>query len=152
MCTLLRASQQELRDHHPALLLLDREASAHEVPRWIDVRQLDCRHSLIRSMWSVWRAIRRLKPDLTVSFLTRANVANIAATKVRGIPAIVSERVNTTSHLGSGAGAALARFLVRTTYPKARSVIAVSQGVADELHAAHTQRTDIGHRQSHRSR
>jgi N-acetylgalactosamine-N,N'-diacetylbacillosaminyl-diphospho-undecaprenol 4-alpha-N-acetylgalactosaminyltransferase len=133
MCTLLRASQGELRDSHISLLLLDRESSMYEVPRWIEVEQLDCRHSLIRSIWSVWRALRRLKPDLTVSFLTRANVANIAAASILGIPAIVSERVNTSSHLGRGPGAAIARFLVKATYPKARTVIAVSQGVADDL-------------------
>jgi len=137
MCTLLRASQGKTRDHHLALLLLDREASMYDVPRWIEVEQLDCRHSLARSVWSVWRAVRRLKPDLTVSFLTRANVANIIATKIFGIPAIVSERVNTSSHLGRGLGATVARFLVKATYPKARSVIAVSQGVADELRTAY---------------
>jgi N-acetylgalactosamine-N,N'-diacetylbacillosaminyl-diphospho-undecaprenol 4-alpha-N-acetylgalactosaminyltransferase len=136
MCTLLRASQGELRDSHISLLLLDRESSMYEVPRWIEVEQLDCRHSLARSIWSVWRALRRSKPDLTVSFLTRANVANIIATSILRIPAIVSERVNTSSHLGRGPGAMIARALVRATYPRARAVIAVSQGVADDLRAS----------------
>lgn len=136
MCTLLRASQGELRDSSISLLLLDREASMYEVPPWIEVEQLDCRHSLLRSIWSVWRALRRSKPDLTVSFLTRANVSNIIAASILRIPAIVSERVNTSSHLGHGLGAALARFLVKATYRKARKVIAVSQGVADDLRAS----------------
>ncbi|MEZ5830878.1 MAG: glycosyltransferase [Dongiaceae bacterium] len=133
ICTLLRASQGELRDNHLTLLLLDREASMYEVPRWIEVEQLDCRHSILRSLWSVWRALRRLEPDLTVSFLTRANVANVVATSLLRIPAIISERVNTSSHLGRGLGASVARFLVRMTYPRAREIIAVSQGVADDL-------------------
>jgi N-acetylgalactosamine-N,N'-diacetylbacillosaminyl-diphospho-undecaprenol 4-alpha-N-acetylgalactosaminyltransferase len=133
ICTLLRASHAELRNHHISLLLLDREAPMYEVPRWIEVEQLDCRHSLVRSLWSVWRALRRLKPDLTVSFLTRSNVANIVACGLLGIPAILSERVNTSSHLGSGRAAALARLWVRATYPRARKIIAVSQGVADDL-------------------
>jgi len=136
MCTLLRASQGELRDCHIALLLLDRDPPAYDVPRWIEVEQLDCRHSLIRSIWSVWRALRRLRPDMTISFLTRANVASIIAASLAGIPAIVSERVNTTSHLGSGLGAIVARRLVKFTYPRARAVIAVSQGVADDLSAS----------------
>jgi glycosyltransferase involved in cell wall biosynthesis len=136
MCTLLRASETELRDSQVSLLLLDRDQSTYDVPHWVEVEQLDCRHSFIRSIWSVWRALRRARPDLTVSFLTRANVANVLAASAFGIPAIVSERVNTTSHLGQGAGAALARFLVRLTYPRARRVIAVSQGVADELQAS----------------
>jgi glycosyltransferase involved in cell wall biosynthesis len=137
MCTLLRASEGELGRNGIALLLLDRDSSMYEVPRWIEVKQLDCRHSLVRSIWSVWRAIRRMRPDVTVSFLTRANVANVVATRLLGIPAIVSERVNTTSHLGSGFGAALARLFVRATYPKAHAIIAVSQGVADELRSAY---------------
>jgi len=133
MCTLLRASQAELRAYRISLLLLDHEPSAYEVPSSIEVEQLDCRHSLVRSVWSVWRALRRIRPDMTVSFLTRANVANVIATSLLGIPAIVSERVNTSSHLGRGLGAAIARFLVKATYPRARTVIAVSKGVADEL-------------------
>lgn len=133
MCTLLRASQSELEDSRISLLLLDRETAMYDVPRWIEVRQLDCRHSLIRSIWSVWRALRRASPDLTVSFLTRSNVASVIAGTLLGIPAVVSERVNTSSHLGTGAGAIAARLLVKATYPKARRIIAVSQGVADDL-------------------
>jgi glycosyltransferase involved in cell wall biosynthesis len=140
--TLLRASQGELRDSHISLLLLDREAAMYEVPDWVAVEQLDCRHSLIRSIWSVWLALRRAKPDLTLSFLTRSNVANIIAGTLLGIPAIISERVNTSSHLGSGAGAAVARLFVKATYPRARMIIVVSQGVADDLHASFGVRSD----------
>jgi glycosyltransferase involved in cell wall biosynthesis len=142
MCTLLRASQSELGDSQISLLLLDREAAMYDVPRWIDVQQLDCRHSLVRSIWSVWRALARTQPDLTVSFLTRSNVANIIASTLLGIPAVISERVNTSSHLGAGAGAAVARLLVKATYPKARRIIAVSQGVADDLQASFGIRRD----------
>ena len=142
ICTLLRASQDELRDSQISLLLLDREAAMYEVPRWVEVEQLDCRHSLIRSIWSVWRALRRARPDLTVSFLTRSNIANIIASTLLGIPAVISERVNTSSHLGTGVGAAVARLLVKATYPKARRIIAVSEGVADDLHASFGVRSD----------
>jgi glycosyltransferase involved in cell wall biosynthesis len=135
MCTLLRASEAEQRDCRITLLLLDREAAAYQVPEWVEVRQLDCRQSLIRSIWSVFRAMRQIRPDVTVSFLTRANVANVIAASVLRIPAIISERVDTSSHLGGGLGAALARWLVRMTYPRARRIIAVSQGVADSLYA-----------------
>lgn len=142
MCTLLRASQGELGNSQISLLLLDREAAMYDVPRWIDVQQLDCRHSLLRSIWSVWRAVARARPDLTVSFLTRSNVANIIAGTLLGIPAVVSERVNTSSHLGTGAGATVARLLVKATYPKAQRIIAVSQGVADDLQASFGIRRD----------
>ena len=142
ICTLLRASQDELRDSQISLLLLDREAAMYEVPRWVEVEQLDCRHSLIRSIWSVWRALRRARPDRTVSIQTRANNANINASPLLGRPAGISERVNTSSHLGTGVGAAVARLLVKATYPKARRIIAVSEGVADDLHASFGVRSD----------
>jgi N-acetylgalactosamine-N,N'-diacetylbacillosaminyl-diphospho-undecaprenol 4-alpha-N-acetylgalactosaminyltransferase len=136
MCTLLRASEDELPACRISLLLLDRESAAYDVPRWVEVQQLDCRHSLVRSVWSLWRALKRLRPDTTVSFLTRANVASIIAASLLRVPAIVSERVNTSSHLGHSLGAAVARLLVRASYPRARRIIAVSQGVADDLHDA----------------
>jgi glycosyltransferase involved in cell wall biosynthesis len=142
MCTLLRASQGEFGNSQISLLLLDREAAMYDVPRWIEVQQLDCRHSLVRSIWSVWRALTRAKPDLTVSFLTRSNVANIIASTLLGIPVVISERVNTSSHLGAGAGATVARLLLKATYPKARRIIAVSQGVADDLQASFGIRRD----------
>jgi N-acetylgalactosamine-N,N'-diacetylbacillosaminyl-diphospho-undecaprenol 4-alpha-N-acetylgalactosaminyltransferase len=49
---------------------------------------------------------------MTVSLLTRSNVAIIICSVLLGIPALISERVNTSSHLGAGAGAAVARELV----------------------------------------
>ena len=134
MSTLLRASVTERSECDITLMLLDREKPAYEVPDWVEIVQLDCRHSLLRSLTSLTAAFRRLRPDITVSFLTRANVANVAAASLLGIPAIISERVNTSSHLSQGSGAALAKLLVKWSYPKARKVIAVSPGVADDLH------------------
>jgi glycosyltransferase involved in cell wall biosynthesis len=136
MCTLLRASQAEQRDVRIVLLLLDRQEMIYEVPQGIEIQQLDCRYSLIRSIWSVFQALRRGRPDVTVSFLTRANIANVIAASMLRIPAIISERVNTSSHLGGGLGGAVARWVVRMTYPRARKVIAVSQGVADDVQAS----------------
>jgi N-acetylgalactosamine-N,N'-diacetylbacillosaminyl-diphospho-undecaprenol 4-alpha-N-acetylgalactosaminyltransferase len=135
MCTLLRASQAEQREFRIVLLLLDRQAMTYEVPPGIQILQLDCRQSLIRSIWSVFHALRRMRPDVTVSFLTRANIANAVAASLLRIPALISERVNTTSHLGGGLGGAVVRWIVRMTYPRARKVIAVSQGVADDVRA-----------------
>ena len=136
MCTLLRASETERNEVDISLILLDRESAAYHVPSWVKVEQLDCRHSLLRSIWSLYAMLRRSRPDATLSFLTRANVANVIATGLLGIPAIISERVNTTSHLGKGRAAALAKFLVKWLYPKARRIIAVSPGVADDLKTA----------------
>jgi N-acetylgalactosamine-N,N'-diacetylbacillosaminyl-diphospho-undecaprenol 4-alpha-N-acetylgalactosaminyltransferase len=136
MCTLLRASEAERQSVDISLILLDRETAAYKVPAWVKVEQLNCRHSLLRSVWSLYRALRRSRPDATLSFLTRANVANVIAACLLKIPAVISERVNTTSHLGKGRSASLAKFLVKWLYPKARRIIAVSPGVADDLHTA----------------
>lgn len=133
MCTLLRASAVERADHDIFLILLDRDPPAYDVPDWVEVVQLDCRHGLLGSFAGVFGALRRLRPDITLSFLTRANVANVAAASLLRLPAIVSERVNTSSHLRHGPGAAVARKLVRWFYPLADAVIAVSPGVAEDL-------------------
>jgi N-acetylgalactosamine-N,N'-diacetylbacillosaminyl-diphospho-undecaprenol 4-alpha-N-acetylgalactosaminyltransferase len=76
--------------------------------------------------------VGRLSPDATLSFLTRANVANAWAMAGRGRPWLISERVNTSAHLGS---ARAAKAMVRMVYPRAAHVIAVSEGVVDDLAA-----------------
>jgi N-acetylgalactosamine-N,N'-diacetylbacillosaminyl-diphospho-undecaprenol 4-alpha-N-acetylgalactosaminyltransferase len=68
-----------------------------------------------------------------MSFLTRSNVASVASGRLLGHRTVISERVNTTSHLGEGAGATIARATVRLAYPYADQVVAPSTGVADEL-------------------
>ncbi|MDY0872573.1 glycosyltransferase [Dongia rigui] len=133
MCTLLRASEEERRDVDITLILLDQEPAAYTVPDWVRIEQLDCRHSFARSLGQLFTALRRLRPDVVLSFLTRANIAAALACRALGIAAVISERVNTSSHLGTGGGAMVARLLVRLCYPLARKIIAVSPGVADDL-------------------
>lgn len=133
MCTLLRASEEERRDFDITLILLDKEPAAYEVPDWVRIEQLDCRHSFARSLGQLFSALRRLRPDVVLSFLTRANIAAALACRALGVAAVISERVNTSSHFGSGAGATLSRVLVRLCYPLARKIIAVSPGVEDDL-------------------
>lgn len=133
MCTLLRASEEERRDADITLILLDKEPAAYAVPDWVRLEQLDCRHSFARSLVQLFAVLKRLRPDVVLSFLTRANIAAALACRALRIPAVISERVNTSSHLGTGRGAMVARLLVRLCYPLARKIIAVSPGVADDL-------------------
>lgn len=133
MCTLLGALAEERESHDVSLVLLDREPAAYQAPAWVTVHQLDCGHSMWRSVWQLFCLLRRMRPDATLSFLTRANIANIVAGRLLRFPALISERVNTSSHLSTGRMAGLARFLVRRLYPLARRIIAVSPGVADDL-------------------
>ena len=133
MTTLLKASQDKNATYELRLVLLDQEPATYDVPPWIEVDQLDCRHSLVRSVMRIIPLLRSHRPKAVLSFLTRANIATIISCRLLGIPVVISERVNTSSHFGQGAGAALAKLLVRLIYPRARKIIAVSPGVASDL-------------------
>jgi len=114
--------------------LLDNEAEeAYRLPAGVTVERLDARGGLLRSITQTRKLVRRLRPDVTLSFLSRANVAAIVAMRRTGGAAIISERVNTTAHRRSGRLAFLSRLLIRNTYPTARRIIAVSEGVARTL-------------------
>jgi N-acetylgalactosamine-N,N'-diacetylbacillosaminyl-diphospho-undecaprenol 4-alpha-N-acetylgalactosaminyltransferase len=133
LTTILGASAPWRDRYDVHLALLDDEPRAYTVPEWITVTQLDARHRLGASIAQLRRLVGSLNPDAALAFLTRANVATAIAMAGRGRPWLISERVNTSAHLGSGAGAIAARAMVRFAYPRARHVIAVSDGVADDL-------------------
>ncbi|VVT00079.1 N-acetylgalactosamine-N, N'-diacetylbacillosaminyl-diphospho-undecaprenol 4-alpha-N-acetylgalactosaminyltransferase [Sphingomonas sp. EC-HK361] len=133
LATILGASAPWRDRYDMHLALLDDEPRAYALPDWIAVTQLDSRHRLGASILQLRRLVGRLNPDTALSFLTRANVATAVAMAGRGRPWLLSERVNTSAHLGSGAGAMAARAMVRLAYPRASHVIAVSDGVADDL-------------------
>ena len=133
LATLLGGSEPWRARYDIHLALLDDEPRANEVPEWVAVHQLDARHKLLPSLTQLRALARRLKPHATLSFLTRANIANAWAMAGRRRPWLISERVNTSAHLGS---AFAAKAMVRLVYPRAAHVIAVSEGVVDDL-AAH---------------
>ncbi len=133
MAALLSHSAGYRDQYDIALALLDNEPQAYEIPDWITVHQLDCGGSLWQSVRQVRALEKSLQPSVTLSFLTRANVANWASRAARRKPWIISERVNTSAHLGHGFSGRLSRSLVSLSYRHATRVIAVSQGVADDL-------------------
>lgn len=131
MCTLLRYSADEREAFDIVLGLLDDEPAAYAPPDWVEVRQFDCRKSFPRSVAAVRGLVRDVRPDVTLSFLTRSNMANVLS---GGSGArVISERANTSAHFGKGPGGSASRALVRLLYPRADRVIAVSDGVADDL-------------------
>ncbi len=101
MCTLLRHSERHRDEFDMTLALLDDEERANTPPAWLDVRQLDCAKSSLKSLLGVRKLIHELKPDVTVSFLTRANVVSVL--NARG-PCIISERANTSVHFPRSLG------------------------------------------------
>ena len=126
MCTLLRHSEPMRARYDIILALLDREPAAYAPPDWVEMRELDCGGSMLKS---VEKVNAELRPDVALSFLNRANVANVLAAKGA---CVISERSNASAHL-PGIRNLPARALVRWTYPRADKVIAVSDGVADDL-------------------
>lgn len=116
------------------LALLDRKEIKYDVPQGVVVHQFDCGGALGASLRALHALIRRRRPDVVFSFLTRANFAAVVTKLRTGTPCIISERVNTTSHFaGTTLRARLSRGLVRLLYRRADRVVAVSQGVAQEL-------------------
>ena len=130
LATLLAGSEPWRARYDIHLALLDDEPRAYDVPEWVEVHQLDARHKLLPSLTQLRALAGRLKPHATLSFLTRANIANAWAMAGRRRPWLISERVNTSAHLGS---ARAAKAMVRMVYPRAAHVIAVSEGVVDDL-------------------
>jgi N-acetylgalactosamine-N,N'-diacetylbacillosaminyl-diphospho-undecaprenol 4-alpha-N-acetylgalactosaminyltransferase len=130
MCTLLRHSLAECEEFEVTLALLDDEPAAYAPPEWVSVRQLDCRHSLAGSVFAVRALYAQIKPDVSLSFLTRANVANVLNARM---PCVISERANTSAHFDNSLRGTASRALVRALYPRATRVIAVSEGVAEDL-------------------
>ena len=129
MCTLLRHSEPMRANYDIVLALLDHEPAAYAAPDWVEIRELDCAGSMLRSVQKVKALHAELRPDVALSFLNRANVANVLAAKGA---CVISERSNASAHLPNLRNLP-ARTLVRWTYPRADKVIAVSDGVADDL-------------------
>lgn len=133
MSRLLSHTEQWTADYDIALALLDEEPVMHPVPSWVAVHQLSCRHRTGSSLAQLRKLVGTLEPQVTLSFLTRSNIAAGFAALGRDQPWIISERINTSAHLGRGLRAMLARALVRATYPRASRVIAVASGVGTDL-------------------
>lgn len=122
-------------DIHVALL--DAEPRARELPANITLHQLDSRRSLSRSIVNLQRLKIKIKPDLCVSFLVRANVSNaflrIFSKKTK---TILCERMHLSSHLDlqfTKIKRKISSALPLITYRFADAVIGVSSGVTSDL-------------------
>jgi N-acetylgalactosamine-N,N'-diacetylbacillosaminyl-diphospho-undecaprenol 4-alpha-N-acetylgalactosaminyltransferase len=130
---LLSYLEERLKGIGVHLVLLDVEDERHAVPSYVQTHILDAKFNIFASTVLLARLLRKLSPSVTVSFLNRSNCANVISSKILKYPCIISERVHTTSHFGTGTSAAINKSIVRLTYPFANQVIAVSDGVRDDL-------------------
>lgn len=133
MANLLAFARDELSKHDVHLVLLDHEPERHEIDSSVTKTTLDARHRLLPSLIQLHGALRRLRPDVTVSFLTRSNCANVVASALLRRPCIISERVHTSSHFGRRLATLGNRLLVRLLYPWADHIVAVSGNVRQDL-------------------
>lgn len=130
---LLVSLEDHLRDYSVHLVLLDVQEELHLVPPWVKRHDLNANFSFFWSAASLIRLLRELAPAVTVSFLNRSNCANVISSKILKYPCIISERTHPTSRFGAGLSAVLTKAMMRLTYPHADQIIAVSQGVRDDL-------------------
>ena len=116
-----------------ALILLDKEPWAYQPPEGLRVIQLDSDFKLGRSIRQLYGLLRTERPDLTLSFLTRANIASTVLARLMRHRAVISERANTSGHFRPGLPGRIAKGMIRAIYPRADHIIAVSRGIADDL-------------------
>jgi len=130
---LLEHLRNSMKNYVVHLVLLDVEEELHPVPDWVHKHVLDAKFSFFRSAISLMRLLRRLEPVVTVSFLNRSNCANVIASRAMRHPCIISERTHPSSRFGSGFNDLITKAVMRLTYPYADQVVAVSEGVKDDL-------------------
>jgi N-acetylgalactosamine-N,N'-diacetylbacillosaminyl-diphospho-undecaprenol 4-alpha-N-acetylgalactosaminyltransferase len=131
--TILRNSQPHTAVNDVHVALLDQADCAYTLPPEVRVHQLDCGARLGASVAQLSKLARRLRPDLIVAFLNRANVAAAMAGRAADCPVFMSERNDTSAQLALGRFPALAKAILRFSFREARQIIAVSAGVGEAL-------------------
>jgi glycosyltransferase involved in cell wall biosynthesis len=130
---LLAYLEDHLRGYNVHLVLLDVEEQLHAVPSWVQTHVLNAKFNFLWSTILLSRLLRELAPAVTLSFLNRSNCANVISSKLLKYPCIISERTHPTSRFGDGVNGLVTKAIMRLTYPQANQVIAVSQGVKNDL-------------------
>ncbi|MEH3106970.1 MAG: glycosyltransferase [Sphingomonas fennica] len=131
LATILRAAGD--RDVH--LVTLDAGPDRRRMPA-VPRHCLGAGGSLAASIRLLDGLLATLKPDLVVSFLVRANIATAIAGPRHARANVLCERMHLGSHLAGryrGLKLRLLRALPRLLYPRADRVLAVSEGVRDDL-------------------
>lgn len=115
------------------LALLDDLERQQAIPDYVKVHQLDAKGGLYLSIVHLNSLFKQIKPMVIVGFLTRSNCASVVIGKLHRCPVLISERVNTSSHLGDSLSAKVNKLIVKTLYPLASRILVVSGGVGIDL-------------------
>lgn len=133
MANLVAGIRRELPEAEITLALLDNRPEKHAIPDSIHVVRFNCDGSVASSVQRLTLFARAYRPEVIVSFLTRANIAAVLAARAANARCIISERVHTSSHFGSGISAGVYKAAVRRVYRHADTIVSVSDGVARDL-------------------
>lgn len=135
ICNLLRTMQDTFSSQacKVYLVLLDDLPEEQQCPDYVEKSTLNTKGKLIPSYRQLNQWVKQHKPDLLVSFLTRANVVSTLIGNRHDIPSVISERVNTSSHFATARTGFISKLMVRAIYPRATCVVPVSQGVMQDL-------------------
>ena len=115
------------------VVVLDDKRQRYEIAAPVKFYCLRCDGTLWQSALRFKQFLDQRRPDLVISFLTRANYLAAAFSRFYGYRCIISERSDTSSRLGGGIAGWSKKRLVRWLYPRAHSVIAVSAGIRQSL-------------------
>lgn len=128
------APENVIQDLRARLVLLDDKPFAYPIPPNTEVDVLAAGGALVPSVMRLYRGLQRKRPAIVVAHLARANFAAVCCGRWLGLPVIITEHVNTSSHFaGRSLRARVSKLLVRALYRGADRVVAVSEGVAQDL-------------------
>lgn len=128
-CRVVSGLEDRLADTACEVVLLDDETHAYSAPNFLPTRTLNANRSTALSVAKLSQELRRFRPDVAVSFLNRANCANLIASRWSGHRTVISERVATAEHFGGGTAGRFKRAVTRNLYRHADAIVAVSEGV-----------------------
>lgn len=122
----------------PALVVFNTEnAYKQDLPPDIPIICLNKknRFDFFRLAWNLSRIIKQGKPSLILSFLTYTNYLTVLARNLVNskIPLLLSEQSNLTQSLKLQRFKRIKKILIRNLYPKATDIIAISEGVQEDL-------------------
>lgn len=126
------------KQFQPSLALFTRRgAFLDEIPPDVPVYDVgeSSPYNVVGTAIRLRRTILSLSPSIVLSFLKHPNLVSLAVCRAffPDIPVVISERDTLSLTLAMDRGHLLKRLLHRRLYPYARKIIAVSNGVKDDL-------------------
>ena len=96
-------------------------------------------YNLVKRLHHIRTTIRETTPDGVISFIDTTNIRTILATRLSGIPVIVSERTDPALHPISP----LWNFMRNISYPLADAIVVQTQGAKQRFHTRIKNKTVI---------